>query len=150
MDMHQLKNTHRPRKKSKRLGRGPGCKKGKTSGRGEKGDGSRSGYKRRLGYEGGRQPLHRKLPIRGFSRHKHIIENFELNLDQIEKLFNDSDTVSISTLKERGFLSKNFNGKLRILGRGEIKKKLTIEAHHFTKSAEKQLTENNIGFSKAQ
>lgn len=143
-NLHQLSNDSRGRKNVQRVGRGPGSKRGKTSCRGHKGQGSRSGARERLGYEGGRQPLHRKLPIRGFTRGRFLKKDKGLNLEQIEKMFSEGEVVNISTLEEKGIIPKNFKGKLRILGKGEISKKITIEASHYTQKAKEKLEEKKI------
>lgn len=147
ISLHQLKDTSRSRKVSKRVGRGPGSGLGKTSGRGEKGAGSRSGYTRRLGYEGGQFRLYMKLPIRGFSNANFKKEYGTINLGQIDKVFEDGDVVSMATLKERGLLSGSYSYGLKILGDGELTKKVTLEANAITASAKEKLEKAKITFT---
>lgn len=145
MQLHKLQDI-RGRKKVQRVGRGPGSKRGKTSCRGQKGDGSRSGYKRRYGYEGGGVPLHRRLPIRGFTRGRFFKARLSINLDLIEKFYNDGETVSHQTLYQKGIAPRALPGGLKILSRGELTKKVTIEAKKFSKEAIKKLDEKKISY----
>ena len=144
--LSSLKNTHRTKKVSKRVGRGPGSKLGKTCGRGQKGEGARSGSKARYTYEGGQFRLFQKLPTRGFSnaRFKKTLDC--VNLGQINFMYEDGDVVNIETLKRCGFLSGKSNG-LKILNNGTLNKKVKIEALKFSKSAEKQLQELGIEYT---
>lgn len=144
--LHSLKNTTRKDPKRKRVGRGPGSGMGKTSCRGEKGQGSRSGYKRRYGFEGGGLSLFMRLPTKGFSRVRFRKELDTINLAQIEKMFNDGDTVNQETLREHGFISGVSHG-LKILGDGEITKKVVIEAKSFSQSAKDKLEKAGIKFT---
>lgn len=139
-----LKDTARKRKPRKRVGRGIGSKSGKTCGRGEKGAGSRSGYKRRYGKEGGNMPLFMKTPIRGFSNVQFREEYDAVNLGQLDKMYQDGETVSLATLQAKGFVSGK-NG-VKILGKGELKKKLKIQAHAISDSAREKLTQAKIAF----
>lgn len=144
--LNTLSNTHREEKKPKRVGRGQGSKLGKTCGRGEKGQGSRSGYKRRFGNEGGNFPLYRKLPCRGFSNAPFKVAYDVVNLDQINAVFSDGDTVNLETLTEKGFVSGRTDG-VKILGNGELKKKLTmIEVDAISSGAREKLTKAKIPF----
>ncbi|MBA3721730.1 MAG: 50S ribosomal protein L15 [Parachlamydiaceae bacterium] len=146
VSLDTLKNTTRPSKPRKRVGRGIGSKHGKTCGRGEKGAGSRSGYKRRYGKEGGNMPLFMKTPIRGFSNASFRIELDSVNLGQIDAAFKDGEVVNIQTLQERGFITGRSKG-LKILGNGDItKKKLKIEANAISKGAREKLTLAKITF----
>lgn len=130
-------NNLRPSKgsthKKKRRGRGPGSGLGKTAGRGHKGQKSRSGYSRRAGFEGGQMPLQRRLPKRGFTN---IFKKqwIEVRLSTLEQNFNEGDEVTPEILRQRGLIKKAKHD-LVILGNGEIGKKLTVNAHRFTKSA---------------
>ena len=144
--LESLKNTTRPRKNVKRVGRGLGSGLGKTSGRGEKGAGSRSGYKRRLTYEGGQFRMFMKMPIRGFNNARFRTEYEAINLDQIEKMYNDGDTVNMATLFERGFV-KGRNTLIKVLGNGELTKKVTIVADAYSKSAQEKLNKAKIAFT---
>lgn len=145
ISLNQLKNTSRPSQARKRVGRGLGSKMGKTCGRGEKGAGSRSGYKRRYGKEGGNMPLFMKLPIRGFNNARFRREYHVVNLKQLDGIFNDGDTVSLETLKERGFISGPSHG-VKLLGNGELTKKLTIRVQAMSDSTREKLTRAKINF----
>ena len=128
-------------RKKMRVGRGIGSGKGKTSGRGHKGQKSRSGVAVKS-FEGGQMPLYRRLPKRGFNQLKKI-KIAELNLDKIQtfiekKTLNTTDTVNISMLKKLKIIAKNAK-KLKILGKGEVKNKINIETDMISKSAVKKL-----------
>jgi large subunit ribosomal protein L15 len=144
--LSQLTNSHRPKKKAYRVGRGMGSKCGKTCGRGNKGDKARCGYKTRPGHEGGQIPLYKKSPTRGFTngRFKNVV--FAINLGMIEKLFAEGDTVSLKTLQDRGFAPRRVPGGLKILSNGELKKKVTIHANYFSHTAEEKLKKSGIPF----
>jgi large subunit ribosomal protein L15 len=122
-------STHR----KKRVGRGPGSGLGKTSGRGHKGQKSRSGYSAKRGFEGGQMPLHRRLPKRGFTN---IFKKewLEVSLEKLEASFNVGEEITPEILHQRGLIKKAKHD-LVILGNGEFTKALTISAHRFTKSA---------------
>lgn len=143
--LHTLKNTSRPAKTRKRVGRGIGSGLGKTSGRGEKGAGSRAGYKRRYGKEGGNMPLFMKLPIRGFSNVRFRREYDVINLEHLNDIFADGETVSIETLKARGIISGKTYG-VKLLGSGELTKKLKIRVQALSESAREKLTRAKIDF----
>src|ERR1700716_4667845 len=134
-NLHPAKgSTHR----KKRLGRGPGTGLGKTSGRGEKGQKSRSGYSMKIGFEGGQMPLHRRLPKRGFTNIFRL-EFAEINLDRIQgaidaKTLDAKDVINAESLVKSGAI-RRAKGGVRLLGRGEIKAKVTIEVHGASKSA---------------
>ena len=123
--------------KKKRVGRGPGSGLGKTSGRGHKGQKSRSGYSSKIGFEGGQMPLQRRLPKRGFTN---IFKKqwVEISLAKIEANFNAGDEVTPEILHERGLIKKAKHD-LVILGNGEISKGLKISAHRFTKTAKEKI-----------
>lgn len=139
-----LSNSSKPTKVCKRVGRGPGSGKGKTCGRGEKGAGSRSGYKRRYGYEGGQFRMFMKLPIRGFNNANFREEFDVVNLAQIEFMYEDGEIVSRETLLERGFISGKSPKKLKILGNGDLKKKVKIHADAISDSAREKLHKAKI------
>lgn len=144
--LHELKDTCRNRHISKRVGRGPGSGLGKTCGRGQKGGGSRAGYTRRLGYEGGQFRLYMKLPIRGFSNAQFRTEYTTINLGQIDKIYKDGEVVNVITLKEKGFL----NGRmpcLKILANGQLAKKVKIEADAISEAAKEKLEKAKIAFT---
>ena len=138
MKLNILKNSTRPYKQPKRRGRGVGSKLGKTSGRGHKGAGSRSGWKSRARYEGGQMPLYRRIPVRGFTRGRFLRRFDVINLGDIESLFNDGDVVSLQALRDKGFLKGNSFG-LKVLGHGELTKKIAIEAVAVSESAKEKL-----------
>lgn len=122
------------RKKRKRLGRGVGSGHGKTSGRGHKGAGSRRGYKSRIGFAGGQMPLFRLVAKRGFNNAAFADVVLAINLSVLEEHFAAGDVVSPETLNERG-LAKGKHDLIKILGNGELTKKLTVKAQRFSKSA---------------
>lgn len=143
--LDKLKNTTRPSQSRKRVGRGMGSKLGKTCGRGEKGAGSRAGYKRRLGKEGGNMPLYMKLPIRGFSNARFRREYHVINLEQLNDVFEDGDTVSLETLRQHGFVSGPSHG-VKLLGAGELTKKVIIRVQALSDSVREKLTQAKIDF----
>jgi large subunit ribosomal protein L15 len=148
LNLSQLTNTSRPPKKSRRIGRGIGSKRGGHAGRGGKGDSHRQGYSKRYGYEGGQVPLYRKLPIRGFTRGKFVKETSAISLGTIEKCFNAGETVNMETLREKGLIPRRLPGGIKILANGELNKKVKIEAHHFSLTAEQKLKDKGISFTK--
>ena len=123
--------------KKKRIGRGPGSGLGKTAGKGHKGQKSRSGYSRKIGFEGGQMPLQRRLPKRGFTN---IFKKkwVEISLAKLEENFGANDEITPEILHERGLIKKAKHD-LVILGSGEISKALKISAHRFTKSAKEKI-----------
>ena len=137
MKLNDLADNPGSRKKRMRVGRGIGSGKGKTSGRGGKGQTARSGV-RIKGFEGGQMPLHRRLPKRGFNNIFRL--NFaEINLDRLQqaidsKLIDAKETVNAESLVKAGVLRRAKDG-VRLLGRGEIKAKINIEVHGASKSA---------------
>jgi large subunit ribosomal protein L15 len=133
-NLHPAKgSTHR----KKRLGRGPGSGLGKTSGRGEKGQKSRSGYSMKIGFEGGQMPLHRRLPKRGFTN---IFKKkwIEVSLAALEKAFAENDEVTPELMHHRGIIKKAKHD-IVVLGNGEVSKSLKVSAHRFTKSAREKI-----------
>jgi len=144
--LSQLKNTHKKARTKKRVGRGPGSGKGKTSSRGMNGFGSRSGYRRRYGDEGGQMRLFAKLPKRGFARGRFIKPVFELNLGDIQRMFNDGDVVNLKAIRDKKCASKKDITFLKILAKGELTKKISIEAHSFSKTALKKLDDKKNSY----
>lgn len=144
--LSQLQNTSRPKKKIQRVGRGIGSKRGATSGRGTKGDGSRRGYSRRYGYEGGQVPLYRKLPVRGFTRGRFEKPSQEITLGLLEKYFKDGETANLETLRQKGLIQRRVPGGVKILATGELTKKIKIEASAFTAGARQKLEARSIPF----
>jgi large subunit ribosomal protein L15 len=120
-------------KARKRVGRGPGSGTGKTAGRGENGQKSRSGYSRKAGFEGGQLPLYRRLPKRGFTNARFKVEYAVINLDDLNK-FEDGAVVTPELLKEMGLLKNQLDG-VKVLGNGTLDKKLTVKANKFSASA---------------
>jgi large subunit ribosomal protein L15 len=141
-----LKNFTRRFKQVKRVGRGPGSGKGKTCGRGEKGAGARSGYKRRWGYEGGQFRMFMKLPIRGFNNAQFRFTYDTVNLGQIEAMYEDGEHVDAKTLAEKGFISGPTNG-IKILGNGELSKNVKIKAKAISNGAREKLAKAKIHFA---
>ncbi len=136
LQLHRLKPGKGANRNKKRVGRGPGSGLGKTAGRGSKGQKSRSGYSMRPGFEGGQMPLYRRLPKRGFTNifaKKFVV----MNVRDLNR-FEEGATVSPESLKESGYVKKLGDG-LRILGQGKLEKKLTVRAHHFSKSAHEKI-----------
>lgn len=146
-NLSQLKNTSRPPKKSRRIGRGIGSKRGAHAGRGGKGDSHRQGYCKRFGYEGGQVPLYRKLPIRGFTRGTFAKTRASITLGMLEQAFQDGETVNPVTLREKGLIPRRIPGGIKILSNGELTKKLTIEAHRFSAAAQEKLQAQGISFT---
>ena len=136
MKLHELSPAAGSVKESYRKGRGPGSGNGKTAGRGHKGQNARSGGGVRLGFEGGQLPLYRKLPKRGF--HNRFAKEYAIvNVSDLN-VFEDGDTVTLETLMEKRIVRKSLDG-LKILGNGEITKKLTVEASVFSASAKEKI-----------
>ena len=133
-NLHPTKgSTH----KKKRVGRGPGSGLGKTAGKGHKGQKSRSGYSKKIGFEGGQMPLQRRLPKRGFTN---IFKKqwLEVSLAKLEESFNAGDEITPEILHERGLIKKAKHD-LVILGNGDVSKALNISAHRFTKAAREKI-----------
>ena len=136
MKLHELSPEPGSRKARTRRGRGLGSGIGKTSGRGQKGQNSRSGGGVRTGFEGGQMPLYRRLPKRGF-KNVFAKEYAEVNVSSLNR-FEDGAVVDPVALIEEGILKNVLDG-VRILGNGELTKKLTVKANGFTKSAEEKI-----------
>lgn len=137
MDLSNLKPNKGARHSKKRVGRGPGSGLGKTSGRGEKGQKSRSGYSRKFGFEGGQMPLHRRVPKRGFTnifkQEFHV-----LNVSDLEDRFEADAVVDEGALREKGLINGRAR-KIKVLGDGELSKKLTVHADRFSASARSKI-----------
>lgn len=138
MKLHELSPAPGSTKSAWRKGRGVGSGNGKTAGRGHKGQNARTGGGVRPGFEGGQIPLYRRLPKRGFTNSLFKKEYAIINLETLDKLFNDGDAVSMETLLKKGVIRKELNG-LKVLGRGEITKKLTVKAAIFSASAKEKI-----------
>lgn len=127
-------------KSIKRVGRGPGSGMGKTSTRGENGQKSRSGASIAAWFQGGQTPLYRRLPKRGFNNKMFRNEYATINLNDLNKFFNDGDVVTPEILKERGIIKKSLCG-IKVLANGTLEKKLTIKAHRFSSKAVTKIEE---------
>jgi large subunit ribosomal protein L15 len=131
MNLSSLKPPAGQKKARKRIGRGMGSGHGKTSTRGSKGQRAGTGFGQKRGFEGGQMPLHRRLPKRGFTNI--FKKEFAIvNLVQLEKL--EGDTFTVDSLMQLGLVKKLGEG-LKVLGTGQLTRKITVEAHHFSKSA---------------
>lgn len=135
MELNNLKPAQGSTHHDKRVGRGAGSGNGNTAGRGHKGAQSRSGYSRKLGFEGGQMPLQRRLPKFGFTNLKRV-EFKAINLSTLEELAakNSLSEITLETLISAGFVSGK--DRVKILGNGTVSKALTVKAHAFSKSAE--------------
>ncbi len=141
MNLHSLKPAKGSVKTNKRLGRGQGSTDGGTSGRGHKGAKSRSGYSRKRGFEGGQMPMQRRLPKYGFTSPNRV-EYKAINLEVLQRLADKGITsITPEVLYENGLIHKN--SLVKILGKGEIKTKLDVKAHAFSKSAEAAIVSAN-------
>lgn len=136
MKLHELAPAAGSTTAAKRLGRGVGSGLGKTSGKGHKGAKARSGGGKRPGFEGGQMPLYRRVPKKGFTNIFRM-EYAEVNVGQLE-VFNDGVVVNAELLKAAGIIKKTMDG-VKILGTGELTKKLTVEAAKFTESAKEKI-----------
>ncbi|MDL2315399.1 50S ribosomal protein L15 [Bacteroidales bacterium OttesenSCG-928-C19] len=138
MNLSSLKPAEGSTKSRKRIGRGQGSGKGGTSTRGHKGAKSRSGYSSKAGFEGGQMPLYRRVPKFGF-KNINRIEYIGVNIDTLNTLAENANvtTIDLDVLKNHGLLSGS--DKVKILGRGELKVKIDVVAHAFSKSAKKAI-----------
>lgn len=138
MDLSNLKPAKGSTKSKKRVGRGQGAGTGGTSTRGHKGAKSRSGYSRKIGFEGGQMPLQRRVPKFGFTNPNRV-EYKGINLDTLQALVDAKklSAITVETLVENGLARKNAN--VKILGRGELTAKVSVEAHAFSASAKKAI-----------
>jgi large subunit ribosomal protein L15 len=143
--LHSLKPAEGSRRNRKRVGRGEGSGTGKTAGRGQKGAGARSGSKTRVNFEGGQMPLHMRMrKLRGPTKKMSMpFEPFRthtqpVNLDDLEARFDDGAEVTLDALREKG-LAKRKGVPVKVLGRGELSKKLTVHAHKFSASARERI-----------
>ena len=133
MKLHELKPNEGSVQTRKRVGRGPGSGLGKTSGKGHKGQNARSGRGVRPGFEGGQLPLFRRLPKRGFNNYEFRTEYAIVNVGDLND-FKDGSVIELSNLKESGLVKKEKDG-IKILGNGELTKKLTVKANKFSSTA---------------
>lgn len=135
MKLHELTNLES--KNRKRIGRGPGSGTGKTAGKGHKGQNARSGGGVRPGFEGGQLPLYRRLSKRGFNNYNFRTVYATVNVSDLER-FDEGKTVTIEMLKEAGLVKKELDG-VKVLGNGELTKKLTVKANKFSETAQKKI-----------
>ncbi|MFI4913042.1 MAG: 50S ribosomal protein L15 [Sedimentisphaeraceae bacterium JB056] len=136
---HEITSAVGKHKSRKRIGRGTGSGHGKTSGRGHKGQKSRAGYSRKSMFQGGSIPLFRRLPRVGFSNYNFAVKYEIINVMQLEKFFEDGATVGVEQLAACGLVD-NTKSKVKILGDGQLTKKLDVTAHKFSKSAEEKIS----------
>ena len=139
MELHDLKPAVGSNKKKRRIGRGPGSGKGGTSTRGHKGAKSRSGYKEKVGFEGGQMPLQRRVPKGGF-KNINRVEYKAINVAVLEALAekNGLEKITVADLLQAGMVRKN--QLVKILGQGQLNHKVEVEAHAFSKKAEDIIT----------
>lgn len=133
--LHTLQPPEGHRKRRKRVGRGPGSRRGKTATRGSKGQKKRNNV--RVGFEGGQNPLHRRVPKRGFINHNRI-ETHGVNLSRLDAAFDDGATVTLEALRERGLVPKKAN-LVKVLGTGDLTKKLNIDLYAISASAREKV-----------
>ena len=138
MNLHNLKPNKGSKHRIKRLGKGESSGLGKTSGKGHKGQKARSGSGVRVGFEGGQMPLHRRLPKRGFNNKRFADKVVIVTLYQLEKKFEDGATVNEQSLRESGLIKGEFD-QIKVLGNGEISKKLTIDVDALSASAKEKI-----------
>ena len=136
MKLHELSPAPGSTKERKRIGRGAGSGQGKTAGKGHKGQKARAGRGMRPGFEGGQMPLQRRIPKRGFNN-IFATKYATVNVEALEK-FEDGATVDAAALKDAGLISKTFDG-VKVLGNGDLKKKLTVKAAAFSESAKTKI-----------
>ena len=136
MELNNLKPAKGSTHHDKRIGRGAGSGHGGTATRGHKGAQSRSGYSRKLGFEGGQMPLYRRLPKRGF-KNRNSKEIVGINVDALNR-YEDGAVVTVETMIETGLVSNPRDG-VKILGNGEVTKKLTVKANAFSESAKAKI-----------
>ena len=137
MGLENLKPPHGSTHAKKRIGRGHGSGQGTQAGRGHKGAQSRSGYSFKRGFEGGQMPLHRRVPKRGF-HNPFRVEYAVVNLDTLAEVFEAGSSVTPELLRERGLVRKT-GVRIKVLGRGDISKKLTVQAHKFSGTAAEKI-----------
>jgi len=137
MRLHDLKPRPGAKHRTKRLGQGESSGHGKTSGRGGKGQTARSGSSIRIGFEGGQMPLIRRIPKRGFNNARHTTRYIPVNLESLNR-FNDGTRVDFDALRKAG-LANGAAAGVKILGNGELTRKLTVNAHAFSASAKAKI-----------
>ena len=137
MKLHELSPAMGSKKDVNRIGRGPASGQGKTAGKGHKGQKARAGFSQRVGFEGGQMPLQRRLPKRGFNNifAKEIVT---VNVSDLEKRFNDGDVVDAEALIKVGLIKKAKDG-VKVLGNGDLTKKLTVKVNAYSKTAKEKI-----------
>ena len=164
MKLHELRDNDGATKRKKRIGRGPGSGHGKTAGRGHKGQKSRAGYSRQVSFQGGTMPMVRRIPKRGFNNQWAPVVAI-VNIEDLQNAFKSGDSVTPETVRQKKLIPPHFD-VFKVLGNGELKKKLSVSAHRFSKSAEEKIEQaggsttllpgkkpvikNKMGHSKAQ
>ncbi|MBQ1711215.1 MAG: 50S ribosomal protein L15 [Treponema sp.] len=126
-------------KKPKRVGRGSSSGLGTTAGKGNKGQQSRSGGKTYVGFEGGQMPLYRRIAHKGFSNYPFKKEYVCINVEQLDAKYNDGETVNKESLVAKGFISSKKTALVKVLGNGDVKKKLTVEVDKVSESAKAKI-----------
>lgn len=139
MNLHEVHQGIKKHKKARRIGRGTGSGYGKTAARGHKGQKSRAGYSRKPVFQGGAMPLVRRVPKRGF-HNKFALTVAILNVSDLEQAFEAGDDVTLETLRAKSLAKHQFD-ELKILGDGELTKKLTVSAHRFSASAKEKISQ---------
>jgi large subunit ribosomal protein L15 len=139
MDLSNLRPPKGATKNRKRIGRGQGSGSGKTASRGHKGAKSRAGFKRKRGFEGGQMPLHRRVPKRGF-RNPFRVEYAVVNLDVLAENFESGAVITPELMREHGLL-RGGPAPVKVLGRGDITKALTVQAHKFSGTAARKIAD---------
>ena len=137
MKLHELSPAAGSKKDVKRIGRGPASGQGKTAGKGHKGQKARAGRGMQIGFEGGQMPLQRRIPKRGFNNIFRK-EFATVNIASLDKAFNDGDTVTIEALVASGLVKKTLDG-VKVLGNGEISKKLTVQVNAYSETAKSKI-----------
>ena len=137
MSLHKIRPPKGATHAKKRVGRGPGSGHGHTASRGHKGAQSRSGFSFKRGFEGGQMPLHRRVPKRGF-HNPFRVEYAVVNLDTLAEVFEAGSAVTPELLRERGLVRQS-RARIKVLGRGDITKKLTVQAHKFSGKASEKI-----------
>ena len=140
MKLNELRYTDGSKTNAKRVGRGTSSGFGKTSGRGQKGQKARSGGGVRLGFEGGQNPLFRRIPKRGFNNYNFQVKYAVINVSDLNK-FSDGTEITPELLKEMGLVKKQLDG-IKVLGNGTLDKKLTVKASVFSKTAKEKIEKN--------
>lgn len=137
MNLNEVNRGIHGHKKRKRLGRGPGSGQGKTAGRGHKGQAARAGWSQKPTFEGGQMPLVRRIPKRGFNN-AWALTVVAVNVGQLDALFTTEEEVNAESLRAKGLVRGRFDA-IKILGDGELTKRLKVSAHRFSKSAQEKI-----------